>query len=67
MTARPDHCQRPLLLSARAAARETGIPYTSLRDLAHRGELRVIHVGRAWYFLRRDIEQWVASRLEVLQ
>ena len=41
------------LVRAKTAAAETGIPYTSLRDLAFRGEILVLKVGRAWYFDRR--------------
>lgn len=52
------------LVSAKVAAAELGIPYTSLRDLVFRGELPVIKVGRAWYFDRRDLENWIATRKE---
>lgn len=54
----------PRLISAKDASRNTGIPYGSLRDLAHRGEIPVIRVGRAWYFERADIDQWIESRKE---
>ena len=52
------------LVRAKVAAAETGIPYTSLRDLAFRGEIPVIKVGKAWYFDRRDLENWIATRKE---
>jgi excisionase family DNA binding protein len=42
-------------------AREMGIPYTTLRDLAFRGELPVVRFGRAWYFDRRDLARLVAT------
>jgi excisionase family DNA binding protein len=54
------------LVRAKTAAAETGIPYTSLRDLAFRGEIPVLKVGKAWYFERRDLENWIASHKERL-
>jgi len=57
----------PTLVSARAAASELALPYTTLRDVAFRGELPVLKVGRAWYFRRADLTQWVNARVEVLQ
>jgi excisionase family DNA binding protein len=54
------------LVSAKVASIETGLAYTTLRDLAFRGELPVIKVGRAWYFERRDLEHWIASHRERL-
>jgi excisionase family DNA binding protein len=58
-TARP-----PRLIGAKPASREYGIKYGSLRDLAHRGELPVIRVGRAWYFDRVDVERWIERSKE---
>ena len=58
---------RTVLVPARQAAEETGIPYTSIRDLAFRGELAVVKVGRAWYFRRTDLARWIDSRAEVLR
>jgi excisionase family DNA binding protein len=55
------------LVRAKVAAAETGVPYTSLRDLAFRGEIPVIKVGKAWYFDRRDLENWIATRKERLK
>jgi excisionase family DNA binding protein len=54
------------LVPAKAASRETGIAYTTLRDLAFRGEIPVVKVGRAWYFDRRDLDSWIASHKERL-
>ena len=54
------------LVPATKAANELGIPYTSLRDLALRGEVAVVRLGRAWYFDRRDLERLVESHKEVL-
>jgi excisionase family DNA binding protein len=58
------HTSAPRLVAAKAASRQSGIPYGSLRDLAHRGELPVIRVGRAWYFDRGDIDRWIETRKE---
>ena len=52
------------LVPAKVAASETGIAYTTLRDLVFRGELHVVRVGRAWYFERRDLDQWIVSHRE---
>lgn len=57
----------PRLIPAKRAAQELGIPYTSIRDSVFRGELPVVRVGRsdrhsAWYFERRDLDTWVATR-----
>ena len=49
------------LVAAKVASRESGIPYGSLRDLAHRGELPVVRVGRAWFFDRDDIDRWIET------
>jgi len=56
--------QTPRLEPAKAASQRSGIPYGSLRDLAHRGELPVVRIGRAWYFDRRDIDNWIETRKE---
>ena len=47
------------LITAKHAAAELGIPYTSLRDAAFRGEIPVVKVGRAWYFERKDLDRYV--------
>ena len=58
--ATPKHTTRPpQLIGAKPASREYGIKYTSLRDLYHRAELPCVRVGRAMYFDRRDIEDWI--------
>jgi excisionase family DNA binding protein len=54
------------LIAAKVASIETGIAYTTLRDLTFRGEIPVVQVGRAWYFDRRDLENWIASHKERL-
>jgi excisionase family DNA binding protein len=52
------------LVPAKGAARETGIPYSSLRDAVHRGELPVVKLASAWYFERRDLDNWIESLKE---
>lgn len=47
------------LLSAKDASKETGIPYTTLRDLAFKGEIPVVRLGRAWYFDRADLTRLI--------
>jgi excisionase family DNA binding protein len=54
------------LVPAKVASAETGIAYTTLRDIAFRGELPVIRVGRAWYFDRHDLDNWIATHKEKL-
>jgi excisionase family DNA binding protein len=54
------------LVPAKIASIETGIAYTTLRDLAFRGEIQVVRIGRAWYFERRDLDMWIASHKERL-
>ena len=55
------------LIPAKRASRELRIPYSTIRDSVHRGELPVVRLGRnerhaAWYFERRDLDQWIAKR-----
>jgi excisionase family DNA binding protein len=59
--------RRGVLVPAVRAAREVGLPYTSLRDVAHRGEIPVVFVGRAWYFRRADLMRWVTNCAQVLR
>ena len=54
------------LVTAKVASIETGIAYTTLRDLAFRGELQVVRIGRAWYFERKDLDTLIASHKERL-
>ena len=51
------------LLSAQAAAKYLGVPYTSLRDWALRGHLPIVRVPeckRLW-FDRRDLDEAIES------
>jgi excisionase family DNA binding protein len=56
----------PQLVPAKKAAAELGIPYTSLRQLAFNGDLPVVRLGRAWYFKRIDLSNFVERRTERL-
>ena len=49
----------PRLLSAQAAARYLGVPYTSLRDWALRGHVPIVRVPecRRLWFDRRDLDR----------
>ncbi len=53
----------PRLLSAQAAARHLGVPYTTLRDWVLRGHLPVVRVPdcRRWWFDRRDLDRAVET------
>lgn len=56
----------PQLLNAQEAAAYTGIPYTTLRDMAHRGDVpfvRLPNVRRLW-FKRRDLDQLIEACTE---
>jgi hypothetical protein len=65
-TSKQPHGRASRLVSAKLASAEIGIPYTSLRDLVFRGEIPVLKVGKAWYFERRDLDNWIASHKERL-
>jgi excisionase family DNA binding protein len=52
------------LVTAKDASIETGIAYTTLRDLVFRGELPVVRIGRAWYFNRDDLDRWITEHTE---
>ncbi len=52
------------LAPAKQAARETGIPYTTLRDLVFQGRLPVVRIGRAWFFERADLERFISAAKE---
>lgn len=53
------------LLGAKDAARYLGIPYTSLRDLAFRGEVPIVKFGRRWFFKLADLDALIDSHTEV--
>ncbi len=43
-----------------------GVPYTTLRDLAFRGLIPVVRIGRAWYFDRRDLDRLIERSKETI-
>jgi excisionase family DNA binding protein len=53
------------LIKAKRAAEDIGIPYTTLRDVAIRGEIPIVRVGRALYVERRDVDLWIEQRKSV--
>jgi hypothetical protein len=56
----------PNLIPAKEAARQIGLPYTSLRDHVFRGAIPVFRSGRAWYFDRRDLARFIERSKEKL-
>jgi excisionase family DNA binding protein len=59
----PESVALPRLLSAQAAAKYLGVPYTSLRDWALRGHIPIVRVPdcRRLWFDRRDLDRAVDS------
>jgi excisionase family DNA binding protein len=55
---------QPRLLSCRKSATYLGIPYTTLRDAALRGDIAVIKFGRAWYFERHELDALLKRNTE---
>ena len=66
MRIRDNTKRTPQLIRAKPCSLEYGLKYTTLRDVVQRGEIPVLRVGRAWYFDRRDVEQWIEARKERL-
>lgn len=62
----PTHQSSTRLVAAKPAAAEIGLPYSTLRDLAFRGLVPVVKIGRAWYFDRRDLERLIERQKEVI-
>lgn len=70
MASHPDsRTASPRLIRAKDAARQLGVPYSSLRDAAFRGELPVVRIGgdkdgrhAAWYLERGDVDRWIETR-----
>jgi excisionase family DNA binding protein len=56
----------PRLIKAKRAALDIGIPYTTLRDVALRGEIALVRVGRALYIERSDVDRWIETRKATL-
>ena len=55
-----------VLVPAVQAAKDYGVPYTTLRDLTFRGEIPVVRLGTAWYFDRRDLARFIERSKERL-
>jgi excisionase family DNA binding protein len=64
--ARTKAARTSMLVPAAQAAAELGLPYTTLRGLAFKGEFSVVKIGRAWYFRRLDLEAFVSRQLRAL-
>jgi len=58
--------KRSMLVSLTTAAGELGIPYSSLREVLVRGELKHVRLsGRGRYWLRRsDLEKFIEKSVE---
>lgn len=54
--------QTPRLSNLKRKARDTGLPYTSMRDAGLRGEFPLVRIGRALYVENRDIDRWIETR-----
>ena len=53
------------------AAARRGIPYSSARDMAFRGQIRIFKSGNSekyarWYVDERELDRFIESRLEKL-
>lgn len=49
-------------MTAREVAVLLRLPGSSVYDLARRGILPGHRIGRAWRFIRQEIEEWLRSR-----
>lgn len=62
-TKRPSPTQK--LLTPQQVTLEYGIPYNTLRNFVHRGELPVFNpTGRRWWIRRVDLEAWIEKSCE---
>ena len=52
------------LAPVKAESRRRGIPYTTFRDIIHRGEIPIIRIGRAHYVERTDVDLWIQRNKE---
>ena len=63
----------PEYVPAKEAARDLGIPYSSLRTAHYNGELPALKIGKdgsrreSWYFKRSDLLAWLERRTETKQ
>jgi hypothetical protein len=52
------------VIALKRAAEESGVPYTSLRDCHHRGELAIVRIGRCWYVTVTEFEKFLERQTE---
>lgn len=59
----PSKQAQPLLMTIQAASAETGLPYTTLRDLILNGHLAYVQLGdiRRFWIRRADLEEFIAK------
>ncbi len=56
--------KKPRLLTVKRAAEAAGIPYTSARDMALRGEFPLVRIGRRLYTFHDAIDRWIDAHVE---
>lgn len=52
------------VLPAVGAAEYLGVPYTTLRDIALRGDVPIVKFGTRWFFKREDLDALVERHVE---
>lgn len=55
---------QPLLVNARDAARMLAVCERTIYNLVERGELSIIHIGRATRFAVADLKAWIQKASE---
>lgn len=55
---------QPLLVNAREAARMLAVCERTIYNLVERGELSIIHIGRATRFAVADLRAWIQRASE---
>ncbi len=61
---RDSQSPQPLLVNARDAARMLAVCERTIYNLVERGELSIIHIGRATRFAVADLRAWIQSASE---
>lgn len=56
----------PLLYPFKEGAAYSGLKYTTLRDVALRGEIPIVKVGSRWFVKPADLRRYIESRTEHL-
>lgn len=59
--------ERTRLVALKQWARELGVPYTTIHDVALRGEFPIIRIGRAIYLERDDGDRFIEAQKERTQ